>query len=88
MSDKQQQTSNSNNSGQGTHHNPVTEAIREALELLDEVNFFESYHEGIDRAMRETKPEDVHGREYLYLQHQVLDGILDSLRVNSGQSSN
>jgi len=53
--------------------------------LLDECNFFEDMHDAIDREMRATKPDEVARREYMYVQHGILDTMLDKLRISSGQ---
>lgn len=66
--------------------NPVTERIREALDLLEEVNFFDNYRDSLLDRIR-TSPATQDGalqREYLYLQCKALDEILDSLRVKVG----
>jgi len=55
------------------------------MALLDECNFFEDMHDAIARQIRATKPEDVAGREYMNVQHQVLDNMLDKLRMQGGK---
>jgi len=86
LSEEPQKTSRSNNSESLQEAiNPVKAMLQEAMGLLDECNFFEDMHDAIDREMRATKPDEVARREYMYVQHGILDTMLDKLRISSGQ---
>ena len=65
--------------------NPVQATLREAMELLEECNFFEGMHDAYDRQSRATKDDEVGARELLHVKHGILDDILDRLRMQGGK---
>lgn len=57
------------------------------MEQLEEINLRENLEEALFRQLKATDPEDVHGREYLYIQIKNLDATFDMMRQIGGQST-
>lgn len=54
------------------------------MEQLDEINLRENLEDALFRQLKATEPQDVHGREFLYVQIRNLDAIFDMMRQIGG----